>query len=935
MFQSPFGPRQITYCDYTATGRSLNFIETYIADMVLPLYANTHSANAVAAKQMTYFVAEARELVLKAFNGNPEKDVALFAGSGSTGAINLLVGVLGLRRNRGDSNGQPEHVRPIVFVSLLEHHSNLLPWRDSIAEVVQIAANEDGTLDRADLTAKLSLYSSRPLRIGAFCASSNVTGLRENTTEITELLHAYGALAMWDCSALVPHAAVDMNAISHGHDAHFDAMVFSPHKLLGGVGSPGVLIAKKALFDLSASSSPGGGTVFYVSDHGHSYVEETEFREEGGTPNIVGIIRAGLAVQLHRNVGPAFIEAREHELVRRALDDLVGNASIQVLGSKRATRCAVLSLMFQPGELGGLYLHHNFAMALLNDLFGIQARGGCACAAPYAQWLLGISRADVDAFDAALHQADENELLRPGFLRISLSYTMSDADLDFVLSALHFVASHGWQLLPLYRVVPISGQWIHLESARATQRRWLAAISYAEGHMSYERPHLNAGPTFSYLARALDLLSSATESRSQAATAAAARSKAPSSTTRFVTAGNERLVWFALPADAATVLHGPGLAPRTTPLPLAVRDVDRERNVEAVAAPLLHGRAALTDDEREARLKSVLAMNMAMSSLTVDNDEDESQPDARASEAQASCEEAVASAGEARPSPLADQFALLRVPPKSLMRVIGRAVHDFSMIQEGDRVLVGVSGGKDSLTLLHALLAMQRKSPVKFHIGAVTVDPQTEAFNPAPLIPYMRQLGVPYFFESEAIIKLAQANDAKSICSFCSRIKRGKIYTCMRREGYNVLAFGQHLDDFAESFLMSAFFNGLLRTMKANYYTEGGDLRVIRPLVYCRESALKDFAYSAGLPVISENCPGCFDAPEERYRIKQLLAAQELIHPNLFGSLKGAMMPLISQTNTEEDVFVSARQRAARPNAVSAPVIAHMTASVAATSNSS
>ena len=232
--------------------------------------------------------------------------------------------------------------------------------------------------------------------------------------------------------------------------------------------------------------------------------------------------------------------------------------------------------------------------------------------------------------------------------------------------------------------------------------------------------------------------------------------------------------------------------------------------------------------------------------------------------------------------------------PKKISQLVGEASKDFDMLHPNDRILVCVSGGKDSLTLLHVMLNIKRKIPFKIDIGAMTVDPMSEDFDPSPLINYMKTLGVPYFFESDKILdnaKKSLQND--SICSFCARMKRGIIYNCARREKYNVVALGQHLDDIAESFLMSVFHNGILRTMKANYLNDKGDIRIIRPLIYCREKLFKDFALKANLPVIQENCPACFQNPKERQRMKVLLAQQENLFPSLFNSLQKAMIPLM------------------------------------------
>eukprot|EP00608_Synchroma_pusillum_P005484 CAMPEP_0198431568 /NCGR_PEP_ID=MMETSP1452-20131203/19457_1 /TAXON_ID=1181717 /ORGANISM="Synchroma pusillum, Strain CCMP3072" /LENGTH=254 /DNA_ID=CAMNT_0044152029 /DNA_START=14 /DNA_END=775 /DNA_ORIENTATION=- len=231
------------------------------------------------------------------------------------------------------------------------------------------------------------------------------------------------------------------------------------------------------------------------------------------------------------------------------------------------------------------------------------------------------------------------------------------------------------------------------------------------------------------------------------------------------------------------------------------------------------------------------------------------------------------------------------------MRAVGQANLDWAMIQEGDRLLLGLSGGKDSLCLLHVLLALQKRSPISFTLAAATVDPGTPSFDPSPLIPYMERLGVTYHYLKEPIIDRASSSmSGDSLCSFCARMKRGMLYTCCREKGYNKLVLAQHLDDLAESFLMSALHNGQLRTMKAHYEAEAGDVRVIRPLAYVRESMTRDFSVSSGLPVINENCPACFEEPKERARVKKLLSREEALYPNVFQNMKNALMPLMDES---------------------------------------
>jgi len=240
-------------------------------------------------------------------------------------------------------------------------------------------------------------------------------------------------------------------------------------------------------------------------------------------------------------------------------------------------------------------------------------------------------------------------------------------------------------------------------------------------------------------------------------------------------------------------------------------------------------------------------------------------------------------------------------PPKSLLRKVGRAIADFDMIREGDRLLLGVSGGKDSLSLLQVLCHLQTYAPVRFDLGVLTVDPEIEGFDPSPLVDYYRDLGVPHHYVRQPIMEEAKTHmSGDSFCAYCARMKRGIMYTTCRKEGYNVLVLAQHLDDLAESLLMSLFHGGQLRTMKAHYLNDAGDIRIIRPLVYARETQTAAFAASADLPVVPDSCPACFSAPTRRQHMKQLLAREEKENPQLFPNLLHAMRPLMLEGGVPE-----------------------------------
>jgi selenocysteine lyase/cysteine desulfurase len=478
-FPTPFGERLMLYCDYTASGRALAFVEHYLMQLQR-IYANTHTEDDVTGRSMSLLLRQAETTIKDAVNAGPDGRI-IACGAGSTEAINkfqqiigvalppatrallfeILAGTSGLTTH-AELDAHLEEQRPVIFVGPYEHHSNEITWREGVAEVREVRLAPDGGVDLEHLETLLRLpeYRGR-LRIGSFSAASNVTGMKTPVAAIASLLHNHDALACFDFAAAAPYSRIDMNPTTSDGDGDpsLDAVFISPHKFLGGPGSAGVLVFNQRIYRRElAPSVAGGGTVLYVGPQGHDFAEDIEEREKAGTPGVLQTLKASLAFEVKEAVGVDRIEAREQELLRRALDRWSHNPGIEILGNPDpARRIGVVSFNVKPPA--GAYLHPKLVTVLLNDLFGIQSRAGCSCAGPYGHRLLGIDTDESERYRNWIQRGYCG--IKPGWCRIGFHYTMDNEEADFVVAAVEFLARCGHHFLPLYCFDVKSGAWTH------------------------------------------------------------------------------------------------------------------------------------------------------------------------------------------------------------------------------------------------------------------------------------------------------------------------------------------------------------------------------------------------------------------------------------------------------------------------------------------
>lgn len=475
-FMTPYGERIMTYADFTASARGLNFMEEYLTDLQ-KYYANTHTEDDMTGETMTKILHKSLDIIKKHLNA--EKNcIVIPSGNGATGAIETFAKITGiylppasterveriacgfLKDNNGFWNSVSgcadclKHV-PVVFIGPYEHHSNILMWKEGLAQTVEVELSPDGEMDLDDLKLKVSdeAYKGR-MKIGSFSAASNVTGVITPVYEIARIMHENGGIVCFDYAACSPYVEINMNKSTV---EYFDGVYVAPHKWLGGTGSCGLLVLNERLYDSNLPPTvSGGGTVSYVSSYGHDYITNPEVREMAGTPGIVQLFKAALAIELKDFIGMEEIERKEKFYTKMVLDRLKTIPNIEILGPDHENRMPIFSIKIKQGDK---LLHPRFAAKLINDLFGIQMRAGCACAAPYGHRLMKISEDKSKEYRQLIK--DGISSVKPGWLRFNIHYVMTEEEVKFILDAVEFTATYGYLFMSEYEMDLKTGKWEH------------------------------------------------------------------------------------------------------------------------------------------------------------------------------------------------------------------------------------------------------------------------------------------------------------------------------------------------------------------------------------------------------------------------------------------------------------------------------------------
>ena len=461
-FNSPYGHQKIIYTDWTASGRLYRPIEEKLMNEFGPFVANTHTETTVTGTAMTLAYHEARHIIKHHVNANSD-DILITDGTGMTGVVNKFQRILGLRipENLKEFATIPEALKPIVFISHMEHHSNQTSWLETIADVEVIPANNEGLFCLEALKVLLEKYKNRSFKIASITSCSNVTGIKTPYHEVAQLMHQHNGVCFVDFACSGPYVAIDMHP--QAPDGYLDAIFFSPHKFLGGPGTSGVLIFNKNLYKNNVPDCPGGGTVSWTNPWGgHKYIDNIEDREDGGTPGFLQVIKTALAIQLKEKMGVQNILDREHELVEYIFATLNQLPNLHILANQHQDRLGVISFYIDE-------LHYNLGVKLLNDKFGIQTRGGCSCAGTYGHYLLHV---DQETSHNLVCQISSGDLIqKPGWIRMSVHPTTTTAEIEFVCESIRLLAENHQEWAKEYQYNPKTNEFNHKAAASLEKER--------------------------------------------------------------------------------------------------------------------------------------------------------------------------------------------------------------------------------------------------------------------------------------------------------------------------------------------------------------------------------------------------------------------------------------------------------------------------------
>lgn len=454
-FESPFGTQKIVYTDWTASGRLYRPIEDKLNNDFGPFVANTHTETTVSGTAMTKAYHKAKDIIKSHVNCNGD-DVLIVTGTGMTGAVNKFQRILGLKvpENLQKHTTIPDEIRPVVFITHMEHHSNQTSWLETIAKVEVIPPGEEGLFSLENLEKLLIQYKDRPLKIASVVGASNVTGIQTPHHEIAKLMHQHGGVCFVDFACSAPYVEIDMHP--KNNEESLDAIFFSPHKFLGGPGTSGILIFNKKLYKNMIPDCPGGGTVSWTNPWGeHKYIDNIEDREDGGTPGFLQTIKTALTIKLKEQMGVKNILEREHELNTMFFKALNGIDNLNILAGQHEDRLGVFSFYIDD-------MHYNLGVKLLNDRFGIQTRGGCSCAGTYGHYLLHV---DYETSHELTKEISIGELMRkPGWIRLSIHPTTTNEEMVLICESLKALAKYHKTWASDYDYISSTNEFVHKSS---------------------------------------------------------------------------------------------------------------------------------------------------------------------------------------------------------------------------------------------------------------------------------------------------------------------------------------------------------------------------------------------------------------------------------------------------------------------------------------